>query len=284
MNVQWRRQRDQQRKRRNIATGTAGKKLTLVAMLLAVLLLPGCVTETSGGFNAKRSDADALRDYLQLATGYLEQNDIANSKRHLANAAAIDPDSSGIHAIWGLVYSREGETRLSDESFQRALRLDASNSKARNNYAAYLFANSRFEEAYTELSRVVEDTGYEARSQAFENLGLAALRLNRVDAAENAFGRALQLNPNQLRSSLELVTLNLAKNNVQQAVVYYRNYLTLQQLYTIPHTARSLWVGIQLEAALGNRGNVEAYGQQLEANFASAPEFQLYKQLLDTLK
>lgn len=269
---------------RNYKLNAVSRSAVLAAVLSGAVLLQGCVTETTGGFNVKRSDADALRDYLQLATGYLEQNDIANSKRHLANAAAIDPDSSEIHAIWGLVYSREGEAALADESFRRALRLDASNSKARNNYAAYLFANSRFQDAFNELSRVVEDTGYEARPQAFENLGLAALRLNRVDAAETAFGRALQLNPNQLRSSLELVTLNLAKNNVQQAGIYYRNYLTLLQLYSIPHNARSLWVGIQLEAALGNRGNVEAYGQQLEAKFASAPEIQLYKQLLDNLK
>jgi len=255
---------------------------TLVA--LVAVLLQGCVTQTTGGFNVKRSDADALRDYLQLATGYLEQNDIANTKRHLANAADLDPDNSEIKAIWGLVYSREGETKLADESFQRALQLDPDNSKARNNYAAYLFAQNRFEDAYNELSRVVEDTRYEARPQAFENLGLAALRLNRLDVAETVFGRALQLNPNQLRSCLELVVLNLAKNNVQQARVYYRNYLTLLQLYSIPHSARSLWVGIQLEAALGNRGNVETYGRQLEANFASALEIQLYKQLLDKLK
>lgn len=258
--------------------------LYLKIILLLTLLLQGCVTETTGGFNVKRSDADALRDYLQLATGYLEQNDIANAKRHLANAAGLDPDNSETHAIWGLVYSREGETKLAEESFQRSLRLDPANSKARNNYAAFLFAQNRIDDAYDELSRVVEDTRYEARPQAFENLGLAALRLNRLDAAETAFGRALQLNPNQLRSSLELVVLNLAKNNVQQARVYYRNYLTLLQLYNIPQSARSLWVGIQLEATLGNRGNVEAYGRQLEAGFASAPEIQLYKQLLDTLK
>ena len=255
-----------------------------LAWLLLAALLQGCVTETTGGFNVKKSDADALQDYLQLATGYLEQNDIANSKRHLANAAAIDADNSDIYAIWGLVYAREGEARLADENFQRALRLDAANSKARNNYAAFLFANNRIEDAYDQLERVVEDTRYEARPQAFENLGLAALRLNRTAEAESAFNRALQLNPSQLRSSLELVSLALGRGDTVQAGTYYRNYLTLMQLYNIAHNARSLWVGIQLEAALGNRDNVEAYGRQLQAGFAAAPEARLYQQLLDTLK
>lgn len=265
-------------------TRATAHRASIVCMAVLMLFLQGCVTETTGGFNVEKSDADALQDYLQLATGYLEQNDLTNSKRHLANAAAIDPDSSQMHAVWGLVYAREGESRLADASFQRALRQDPANSKARNNYAAFLFSNSRFEDAYSELQRVVEDTGYDARPQAFENLGLAALRLNRPQDAETAFLRALQLNPNQLRSSLELTALYLAKPDVVQARNQYRNFLTLSQFYNIPQTPRSLWTGIQLEAALGNRGNVEAYGQQLETNFASAPEIQLYKKLLDTLK
>lgn len=260
------------------------KFLQLMFVVVALGMLQGCVTETTGGFNVKRSDGDALHDYLQLATGYLEQNDLVNSKRHLANATRIDPNSSELQAIWGLLYSREGETKLADKSFLQALKLDATNSKARNNYAAFLFANGRFDEAYKQLQLVVEDTQYEQRPQAFENLGLAALRLQKSQEAEEAFKRALQLNPNQLRSSLELCSLMIAKKDLAQARAYYTNYLTLGQFYNIPHNPRSLWVGIQLEAAMGNKGNVLTYGKQLETNFASAPELKLYKQLLETLK
>lgn len=256
--------------------------LTRLLLLAVFVLLQACVSETTGGFNVKQSDEQALRDYLSLATGYLEQNDLANSKRHLANAAAIDPNNSEMHAIWGLVYSREGEMRLADESFQHSLRLDTRNSKARNNYAAFLFANARYQEAYEQLQRVVQDTEYEGRPQAFENTGLAALRLNRRDDAETAFTRALQLNANQLRSSLELAAINLEKRNVLQARQYFRNYLTLLSFYNTGHNARSLWIGIQLEAALGNGQNVQAYAKQLETNFASAPEYELYKQLRDS--
>lgn len=254
-------------------------------MLAGVLsFLSGCVTETTGGFNVKKSDADALRDYIQLATGYLEQGDLANSKRHLANAASIDPNTSEIYAIWGLVYSREGETALAEDNFQKALRLDAGNSKARNNFAAFLFANGKYQEAYDQLQRVVDDTRYEARAQAFENLGLAALRLNHIADAENAFVRAVQLNPNQMRSQLELASLYIDNKNPTRAQAAFRNYLTLMQLFRLPHTARSLWIGIQLEAALGNRDNVANYGQQLEAGFTNAPEVARYRALVETLK
>jgi type IV pilus assembly protein PilF len=254
------------------------------AMLLGVqVLLVSCVTETTGGFNVERSDSVALDSYLALATGYLEEGDLPNSKRSLGLAAAIDGNNSDVYATWGLVYSREGEPELADDSFQRALRINPGNSKARNNYAAFLFANSRFEDAYEQLERVVQDVEYPNRSQSFENLGLAALRLNRPADAEAAFARAVQLNSQQFRSSLELADLNLKKGDVLPARQFYRNYLSLLQFYKVAHNARSLWIGIQLENALGNTDNIKEYGAILESNFSASAENQQYQQLVETL-
>lgn len=247
------------------------------------LLLVSCVTETTGGFNVERSDSVALDNYLQLAVGYLEGGDLANSKRHLANAAGIDNNNSDVYAIWGLVYAREGEPELANDNFQLSLRINPANSKARNNYSAFLFANNRFEDAYQQLERVVQDVEYPRRPQAFENLGLAALRLDRTAEAESAFNRAVQLNSQQFRSSLELADLNLKKGDVLQARAFYRNYLALLQFYRVTHNARSLWIGIQLENALGNKENIAEYGEQLESDFSASTENQLYQQLLETL-
>src|SRR5690606_18705635 len=83
-------------------------------LLCLVLGVGGCVTETQGGFNAVRSDSQALRDYIQLALGYLESGDLLNAKRHLESAAALDANNSEVFAIWGLVQAREGEVELAD--------------------------------------------------------------------------------------------------------------------------------------------------------------------------
>lgn len=264
----------------SVQPGRAG----LCLVLAVAIVLGGCVTETTGAPFGERSDTQALRDYIQLATGYLEQNDLVNTKRHLANAAAIDANNSEVAALWGLVYAQEREPDLADEQFRHALRLDPRNSKARNNYAAFLFAQNRFEDAYEQLEDVVADTAYSNRAQAFENLGLAALRLERSDDAEFAFTRALQLNNNQLRSSLELASLHLReqKQDLRQAGAFYRNYLSLLQLYRIAQTPRGLWIGIQLENALGNADAARAYAAQLEAGFRNTPEYQQYRQSLDT--
>lgn len=251
-------------------------------LFISLLVLSGCVTEvTNPVFNVKKSDEEALQDYLQLATGYLDEGDLASAKRHLNNAAQIDPNNSDMFAIWGLIYAREGEYDLAEDNFRRALQIDGDNSKARNNYAAFLFARNRIEDAYNELERVVRDTEYEQRPQAFENMGIAALRLNRPDDAERAFSRAMQLNPNQMRSALELANINLDRGDVLQARAYWRNYLTLIQFYRRGHTARSLLIGARLETKLNNEENARQYGEMLKNNFPGSPEYQQYQQLIE---
>lgn len=258
-------------------------RIISLVLLLPLALLGGCVTETSGGFNVEVSPEQALKDYIALARGYLEQDDLASAKRHLNNAAAIDRSNADVFAIWGLVHAREGEIELADQSFRRSLRLDGGNSQARNNYAAFLFANERFGDAHEQLEIVVADTGYPARSQAFENLGLAALRLADVDSAEAAFTRAVQLNSNQVRSILELAGVNLIKQNYRLAGDYYRNYLTIMQFHNQAQTARSLWIGIQLALAEGNDEDRRLYAAELGAAHTASPENVLYRQLLETL-
>lgn len=244
-----------------------------------LFLVTACVTETTDPvFNVQRSDQEALENYLALATGYLEENDLASAKRHLNNARNIDPDNSEMFATWGLIYAREGEVELADDNFRRALREDADNSKARNNYAAFLFAEGRIAEAYEQLERVVTDTEYPQRAQAFENMGIAALSLGRTEDAERAFSRALQLNSNQLRSALELAAINLGRGDTLQARAYWRNYLTLIQFYRVSHNARSLLIGARLEQALQNEENARQYGELLRTNFPDSNEYALFRQ------
>lgn len=254
--------------------------LGLLPGIVITGLLSACVTESTGGFS-EASREEALQSYLQLSTGYLQQGDLVNARRHLNSALEIDARSSEAHALQGLLFSRQGDRELADASFRRAISLDRRNSQARNNYAAILYAQGRYREAADQLEEVVKDTDYPLRAQAFESLGRAALRLNRMGVAENAFARALQLSPNLWRASLELADINLEKDNVPQARAFYRNYLTLRQFLNLEQNSRGLWVGIKLERALGNEQNVEEYALVLQDQFRDSDEYKLYLQSLN---
>lgn len=246
------------------------------------LLLTSCITETTGGFNADVSAERALDDYLKLSMGYLSQGDLVAARRHLNNASELDPNNSTAFGVWGLLYSVEGEKALADDSFRHALRIDFGNSQVRNNYAAFLFSNGNYKAAYEQLKIVVEDTEYIGRAQAFENMGLASLQLNNQDDAEYAFGRALQLSSNQMKSAQELTAIHLLKGNHVQANGFYTNLLTLIQFYNVKHSARSLWVGIQLEQAKGSNNKINEYAVLLEESFPLSEEYELYKQSMSS--
>ncbi len=256
------------------------RSLTGSVIVFLSVILSSCVSETTGGFD--RADPEETLDvYLQLALGYVEQQDLTQARRHLGNASAIDPNNSDVFEIWGLVYTLEGDLDLADESFLRALRLDSSNSQVRNNYAAFLFANGRYQEAYDQLAEVVQDTEYTGRSQAFENMGLASLQLNQLDAAAFAFNRALQLNSNRIRSNFELADIYLRQENLPDAERYYQSCLTLRQFFNIQHSARSLWIGIKLEQARGRYNQMLDYGAILAELYPESSEYNLYQELLN---
>ena len=155
------------------------------------------------------------------------------------------------------------------------------NSQVRNNYAAFLFSNGRYQEAYDQLENVVGDTEYTGRAQAFENMGLAALQLDQLDAAAFAFNRALQLNSNRIRANLELSDIYLRQENTRDAGRYYQSFLTLRQFFNVQHSARSLWIGIRLEQALGRYNQMLEYGAILAELYPESSEYNLYQQLLN---
>ncbi len=251
----------------------------LIAVVTSALLLSACVTTTTGGFNTEPSDERAVRDFVQLATGYFEAGDMNAARRNVNNALAIDDRSSQAYNVLALVLQREGDRELAQETFERALALDASNSQARNNYAAFLYDIGEYEQSYQQLETVANDTTYESRDRAFVNLGISALRTSRPERAEYAFERALQLNSNAYPASLEMAQIKFAKGEFAQAMNYYKQYVTSSQFFNVVQTPRSLLLGIQLERRFDNEEGAAIYAVLLESLYRDSLEFQQYLNL-----
>jgi len=248
------------------------RSITLFSLMLAGLL--SCVTTTTGGFNTEPSQERAERDFVQLAIGYFEAGDMAAARRNINNALAINARSSDAYNMLALVAQREGDIELARETFERALSLDSGNSRARNNLAALLFSLEEYEQSYMELETVANDTTYESRALAFENLGLSALRTERPERAVYAFERALQLNSNLYRSSLELAQIKFDGGEFAESMNYYNQFVTTSSFYNVVQTPRSLWLGIQLERRFDNQEGAAAYAVLLEGLYKDSPQYQ----------
>lgn len=257
------------------------KLRSLIITLSFVGLLTSCVTTTTGGFNVDTSTGQAVRDYVQLATAYFDAGDLTGARRHVNNALALDDRHADAYTMLALISQQEGDVDLAEENFRRAIRLDRDNSRARNNYAAMLFGQQRYREAREQLEIVANDTGYDGRALAFENLGRSSERLGRDREAENAFTRALQLNGNLYVSALELSLLRLKRGDERGARESFQRYLTIADFFKIPHTPRALLAGIQIGAYFNEQKMVDDFALILTTLYRESPEYQIYRSLTD---
>ena len=259
----------------------SGRVSRFLVVAFAACLLTSCITTTTGGFNVKPSEEQALQDYIQLAIAYYDANDLTGARRHVNNAMDLNDRHTDVYTMLALIFQREGDFAEAEDNFRRAISLDRNNSRARNNYAVLLFSMERFEDAFEQMELVAADSNYEGRAIAFENLGRAALRSGRRTEAETAFSRALQLNANLYVSSLELALLRFENQDWPGARRSFQQYLTTVGFYNIPFTPRALLAGIQIEGMFQNTEIVKNFSLILSTLYQDSPEFEKYQRLTD---
>lgn len=249
------------------------KVVRAATSVLAVLTLAGCVTETVGGPDTQVDQQAALDRRVELARQYIGRGDWENAKRNLELAFEIDPDNASVHEAFGLVYQSTGEYDRAEDSFRRALRIDPKFSRARNNYAAFLFFLGRFEEAEKEFVVVAEDPLYSGRPLAYINLGMSRLNLADGPGAEMAFSRALRMDRRNPTALLEMGYLRLAAGDVPGAETYYGVYRT-----AVPRQApRGLVLGIEIARAAGDSNAQSSYELALRNLYPDSPEYRAWQ-------
>ena len=220
------------------------------AVVLAILVsfaLAGCVTETTGGLPGPAPKDARVQAQLDLARGYIEQRDLSRARGPLEKAVEIDPTNVEVHVLTAIVYHAEAEYEIAESHYKRALRLEPNNAQALNNYGTFLYSRERYDDAIKQLEKLVKDTGYRARSQAFENLGLANLQAGNLSDAESNFQRALELNFRQPRATLELADIAYNRGEYKAAAARLMEFKTMAR-----QNARSLCLGVKVGTALGD--------------------------------
>lgn len=249
--------------------------LKYTALVTLLLLHSACVTHTESVYTDPPSPQVALEKRVALARQYIGEGNWDDAKRNLKAAAHIDPNNAEVHEAFALVFQSTGEQELAEESFKKAIRLDRKLSRARNNYAAFLFSQSRFEEAEKQLEQVIKDPLYSARPQAFINLGLCRLQLADRRGAQQAFERALLMERNSRIALLELAILRFEDGDYQAAEAYYATY----RREVRQQSARGLWLGIRLAQHSGDHDAESSYVLALSNIYPKSAEYQAYKRV-----
>jgi type IV pilus assembly protein PilF len=248
--------------------------MTLRAALsiLTLALLAGCVSGGASDPLATRQGREqASRAYVQLGLGYLQQGLTAQAKAPLAKALALDSRDANAHAALALVFQAEGEPQLAMQHFEKALATRSSDTRIRNNYGSFLYAQGRFAEAQAMFRLAAADTLYPERSRVYQNLGLTARKLGEGEQAREYLEKALRLDQRQPKALLEMAELSYENRHYVPAWDYYDRFSQLSD-----QSARSLLLGSRLAIALDDQGSAARMGQQLQRLYPGTPEYQQY--------
>ncbi len=248
-----------------------------VTLLGLVALLSGCVTTRSGAFNDKADQEKALSYSVQLARQYIAQRDWNAAKRHLKYALEVDEDRAETHEALAMVFENTGELELAEKHFRKAIAEDGKLTRARNNYAVFLYNLERYEEAADQLDYVVQDVLYEQRFNAFLNLGRCYLQLQKFERAHTAFNRAHLMDKEAPTALFGLAKASFGKGDYAESQRWYEHFRARVKA----QSAGSLWLGIRLADRFGDRDASASYGLALKSLYPRSQEYLAYQQYLE---
>lgn len=254
------------------------RKLHAVLLIGAACVLSAC-SSTPDRFNSTDASPEAaLESYTSLGLQYLRAGNTASAKGPLQRALEIDDNYAPAYNALALVFQAEEDLAISERYFRKAVAADPQSAMIHNNFGAFLFSQQRYEEACQELTRATEDPFYQARAQAFENMGRCYRRIGRLDVAEHAFNRALTLSRQRPVALVELADIKLDKGDEAAASALFDQFREYVDAKQIDHFPLSLWVGVRVSRYERNSGRAATYALLLKNMFPESTEYRLYKE------
>jgi type IV pilus assembly protein PilF len=250
-------------------------------LLVILLVLQACVTTSDSALTRNADPETAIERYVELGFEYIKRDDFQRAQKHLKRALEIDEDSASANSAMGLIYSKQGDSKLAEAAFRTAVSSDPNYTRGRTYYGAFLFSQSRFEEARVQFLRAAEDTQYSSRSQIYTNIALCSLRLGETTKAFSAYERALQLdrfNGNALSGLTEIL---LDRNDYKNAQFYYNRLVRQIADGKANHSAQTLWQGIRIARHFNATPQEESLVALLNELYPDSQEFKIYRSTLN---
>ena len=172
-------------------------KLSFMRALSAVifpLVFSACVSQPSStDFNKQQ----AAKARVELALGYLQQNNLPQAKQNLDKALEHDGQYYLVYSALAHFYQLQGDIDASRKSYLQALQLDDKQGDTHNNFGAFLCGQGEFQQAFEEFDRALASPNYYRQGDTYENMALCARAANQMDVYQNALKKLQQIDANR---------------------------------------------------------------------------------------
>ncbi len=242
--------------------------------VLIVSLLSGCVTTSNN--NAGNNDVynetavtARARAHADLGAAYLQQGKYEIALSEFTEAIQIDPSYALGYNGLGLVYAALGEDKKADANYKKSIELQPRSSESHNNYGSFLCSRKRYDESIPHFLEAVKNPLYATPHLAYANAGICSARKNDIKNAEIYLNKALQIQPLTHSAATQLAEIQFKRGDAITA------QKTLQNALVASPSAETLWLGIKIARALGDKDNVSSYALQLRQQYPNSEETRL---------
>ena len=264
-----------------LATRSVIWLLLVAAWMLTGGLLTGCAATSGQSANhsaeplTESDEPDTrkrARIRITLASSYFEQGQDKVALDEVKQALAADPNYGPAYVLRGLVYMRLNDGQLAEESFRRALQINAKDGDALHNYGWFMCSQKREKEAVELFSRALANPTYGGQAKTWMAKGVCEVRVGLAKDAENSFVRSYQIDPTNPIAAYNLAALLFQRGENERAQFYVRRLNATEMA-----NAETLWLGIKIEKQMKNQVVADQLAQQLQRRFPKSRELEAYR-------
>ncbi len=241
------------------------KKVSTITWFIAItLIVAGCASNPGAPSlktpASKPTDERAML-HVQLAKGYMEQDQLATAKAELEKALQLDSRHSGSNYLMGLLMLRLNQNDDAGFYLERAVASDGTNSEAAHDYGMLLCQTGREKQSVEYFEIAASNPLFGKNELSYMRAGECLARIN-DDRAEQYLRRALSTNPRLRPALYQLALLKRSQGNNLSARAYVERFMAI----TKPQP-QVLLLAYQIESSLRATEVADKYRKQLLRDF-----------------
>jgi type IV pilus assembly protein PilF len=249
-----------------------------------IVLISGCANPASPVSSISQGRTDIVTESdesdlrrraklrLELAAGYFEQGQTNVALDEIKQSLMLDPTFADAYNMRGVIYMRLNNAPLAEDSFRRALAVNARDPDVSHNYGYFLCQQARYEESFKLFNQAISNPVYGGKAKSLRTLGVCQLNAKQFADAEKSLTQSYELDAGNPVTAYNLANLLYERNDLVRAQFYIRR-LNNGELAN----AETLWLGAKTERKMNNIAAVKQLGEQLRKRFPQSPQAALYE-------
>ena len=142
-------------------------------------------------------------------------------------------------------------------------------SESHNNYGSFLCTHKRYDESIAEFLTAVKNPLYTTPNLAYANAGICADRKKDTKNAEIYLNKALQIEPLTHSAAQQLADIQFRRGDAVSAKK------TLQNALLSNPSPETLWLGVRISRALGDKDDEASYALELRRQYPNSEQTRL---------